>query len=58
MTRYVLEINGMTTIDGDDDKVFLPHHISKHQYYARWRFERESIVTEKHLGMTSYTISA
>ena len=43
-TRYVREIIGMTTIDDDDKKMFLPHHTSKHQYYAQWCFERGSIV--------------
>ena len=48
----------MTTIYEDDDKVFLPHHNSKHQYYAHWYFDCGSIVKEKNLGMTSYTPSS
>ena len=56
--RYFREITGMTTRDEYDEKVFLPHHTSKHQYYAQWCFERRSIVTKKHLGMTSYTTTA
>ena len=46
----------MTTIYDDEEKVFLPLHTSKHQYYAQWCFDHGSIVTERHLGMTSYTI--
>ena len=48
----------MTTRDDDDKKVFLPYHTSNHQYYAQWCFEHGSIVTEKHVGVTSYTTSA
>ena len=56
--RYVREIIDMTTQDDDVKKVFLPHHTSKHQYYTQWCFECESIVTKKHLVMTSYNTSA
>ena len=45
----------MTTRNDDDKKVFLLHHTLKHQYYERCCFERGSIVTEKKIGMTSYT---
>ena len=34
-TRYVREITGMTTRDDNDNKVFLPHHTSNHQYYSQ-----------------------
>ena len=44
VTRYAREITGMTTIYENYEKVFLPHHTSKHQYYAQWYFERGSIV--------------
>ena len=53
--RYFREITGMTTRYDNDEKVFLPHHTSKHQYYAQWCFEYGLIVTKKNLGMTSYT---
>ena len=52
---YVREITGMTTRYDNDDSVFLPYHTSNHQYYAQWCFQRGSIFTKKHLGMTSYT---
>ena len=48
----------MTTIYDDEEKVFLPLHTSKHQYYAQWCFDHGSIVKKKHLGMKSYTTSA
>ena len=56
-TRYVRYITGTTTRDNDDEKAFVPHHISKHQYYEQWCFEHGSIVTRKLLDMTSYTTS-
>ena len=39
------------------DKVFLPHHASKHQYFSHWCFERGYIFTKKHLGMKIHTTS-
>ena len=57
-TRYFRDITGMTTRYDNYDKVFLTHHTSNHQYYAQRRFERGSIVTVKHLVITSYTTSA
>ena len=39
-TRYIREINSMTTIYDNYDKVFLPHHTSKHKYCTQWCFER------------------
>ena len=32
-TRYVRDINVMTTRHDDDEKVFFPHHTSKQHYY-------------------------
>ena len=32
--RYVRNITGTTTRYEEDEKVFLPQHTSKHQYYA------------------------
>ena len=46
-TIYFKDITGITTIDDDDKKLFLPHHASKHQYYAQWCFERGSIIMKK-----------
>ena len=34
-TRYVRDITGMITRYDNYEKVFLPHHTSKHQYYAQ-----------------------
>ena len=48
----------MTTRDDYDEKVFLPHHTSKHQYCEQWCFEHRYIVTKKHLDMTSYNTSS
>ena len=46
-TRYVRDITGMTKRDDNDEKVFLPHHTSRHQYYSQWCFESGSIVMKK-----------
>ena len=56
-TRNVKDITGVTTRDDDEEKLFLPHHTSKHQYYKQWCFQHISIVTETKLGMKSYTTS-
>ena len=45
--RSVRDITGMTTRDDNNEKLFLPPHTSKHQYYSQWCFERGSIVTKK-----------
>ena len=34
-TRYVREITGMIKRYDNNEKVFLPHHTSNHQYYAQ-----------------------
>ena len=47
----------MKTRYDNNEKVLLSHHTWKHQYYAHWCFERGSIVTKKHLGITIYTTS-
>ena len=57
-TRYIRDITIMTKRDDNNKKVFLPHHTSKNQYCAQWRFVSGSIVTRRHLGMASYTTSA
>ena len=46
-TIHVRDITGITTIDDNNNKLFLPHHTSKHQYYAQWFFERVSIIVKK-----------
>ena len=45
-TRYVRDITDMTTRDEEKYNPFLPHHTSKHQYYAQWFFEHGSIFTK------------
>ena len=37
--RYVIDITGMTTRDDNNEKLLLPQHTSKHQYYVNWYFE-------------------